>query len=859
MNVLNEILTWSRRRPLWQRDALRRLVLTDELHDHDIDELAEICKSTHGIVAKPDIIPLAEIHLQHQGSGAARVNVHSIHHLSGVNALAQNQQLSFGNGLTVVYGENAAGKSGYIRILKSAFRSRGADEMLGNVLSQEGPAQPEFSIQYSIDGGPTQVWKSSNQEQSIVQVSVFDRHSEAVYTTEKTDVAYRPLGLDLFDKLSKACKLIRERLQHEQLLLEEQRLRNFDIPENTEAANLVAGLSPLTDPEEVKALSRLTEDELHRQNIVKQKLSDINAAEPETIEQELRLRGSRLARFTEKLKHINQILSSQSIERTFNAKLLLAHKEQEASSLRQTILQNDLLPGTGADLWHNMWNTARDFSEQSAYQNHQFPHTGDGAQCVLCQQILEADGTVRLRRFEEFVTSTVEKEFYAARSDFNSRYSELKNLVVVDSESDQYLRDLGIVDEVLSDQVRSVLSTAEIYRINIVDFLENENKPLPDELDFAGVIEKVRLLSDMQIERANSLKHGVSDVQEEALSAELAELNARQILGEHEELLIQEVDRLRRKAAYSLCVDETDTRGITQKSTSVTKVAVTQRLKDAFKDEVTKLKFNTADVVLKEVGGQAGKLYHQLVLSRAPDVDMPRVLSEGEARCLSIAAFFAELATSDDGSAVLFDDPVSSFDHNWRRAVAQRLVMEAKIRQVIVFTHDIVFLIRLQEFARDIGVEIKEQYIRQLPIGAGVCGSELPWIAMGVKRRVRHLKDWWQRIDKEFRTGSVEKYNHDAIVLYGYLREAWERGLEEVLLAGVVLRFRESVQTQQIGKIADINVDDCRTVEAAMSKASMWLPGHDLAAVESVPRPDELKEDIEALELWVKGIEKRRR
>jgi wobble nucleotide-excising tRNase len=84
------------------------------------------------------------------------------------------------------------------------------------------------------------------------------------------------------------------------------------------------------------------------------------------------------------------------------------------------------------------------------------------------------------------------------------------------------------------------------------------------------------------------------------------------------------------------------------------------------------------------VGGSHGALFHKLQLRRAPGVSVPKVVSEGEARCLSIASFFAELSTAEDRSAILFDDPVSSLDDAWRRHVAERLVNEARSRQVIV-------------------------------------------------------------------------------------------------------------------------------------------------------------------------------
>ena len=40
------------------------------------------------------------------GRTPGRVNVHSIYHKRGVNALAEDQTLKFGSGLTVVYGDN---------------------------------------------------------------------------------------------------------------------------------------------------------------------------------------------------------------------------------------------------------------------------------------------------------------------------------------------------------------------------------------------------------------------------------------------------------------------------------------------------------------------------------------------------------------------------------------------------------------------------------------------------------------------------------------------------------------------------------------------------------------------------------
>ena len=72
-------------------------------------------------------------------------------------------------------------------------------------------------------------------------------------------------------------------------------------------------------------------------------------------------------------------------------------------------------------------------------------------------------------------------------------------------------------------------------------------------------------------------------------------------------------------------------------------------------------------------------------------------MSEGEHRCIALATFLSELSISEHQSSIIFDDPVSSLDHKWRNRIAKRIAIESKIRQVIVFTHDITFLLMLQE------------------------------------------------------------------------------------------------------------------------------------------------------------------
>jgi hypothetical protein len=78
------------------------------------------------------------------------VKLTSVFHDRGVNALAEGQTLRFGPSMTVVYGDNGAGKTGCIRILKNACRARGRERILGNVTSGAAPPAPVVTIRFQV-------------------------------------------------------------------------------------------------------------------------------------------------------------------------------------------------------------------------------------------------------------------------------------------------------------------------------------------------------------------------------------------------------------------------------------------------------------------------------------------------------------------------------------------------------------------------------------------------------------------------------------------------------------------------------------------------------------------------------------
>ena len=798
------------------------------------------------------------------GGAALPVSLESIFHHSGVNALAGGQTLRFGPNLTVVYGDNAAGKTGYIRILKSACRARGREEILGNVVSGIMPPTPVVAIKYKVGTEHTpREWAGQGEDEYVSRVSVFDSQCAAVYLTEKTDVAFRPFGLDLFDRLVKACKVVRDKLEREQRSLSSDalsRVRN-QTPEGTAVAKLLANITSLTKPETVRALSHLSAEEESSLAVMEKSLLDLQVNDPKKLIRQLTLRTERLQALARHIKNVEAALSAEAVDAVIKTRTEGRRKREEAQRLREATFQAGMLAGTGSESWATLWESARRFSLELAYPGRPFPVVDKGASCVLCQRDLDHAARHRLQQFEEFVASTTEHELRQLRETFARLRKTFADLKIVTESTRETLEEIRIEHEAASESIVAALTIAESRRRAIALALSEGRDLAGDCPDLVSVAATAEALASQIAERVKMLRTSAPDETRKRITAQLRELRARKLLAEHKQIVFDEIERKSRYAAYGLCIDDTKTQAITRKSTTVTRELVTQKLKQSLRDELSRLGFRHVEVELNEAGGAEGVLYHKLVLTRAPGVELPKVVSEGEQRCLSIAAFFAELSTADDPSGIVFDDPVSSLDYKWREGVARRLVEEAKTRQVIVFTHDVMFLLLLKQFAEDKGVVQLDQHVRNLSIGAGVCAEELPWVALKVSKRVGHLKQELQKAKKLHHEGHQAAYEREASFIYGLLREAWERGLEEVLLCGVVERYRPGVQTLQVTVIADISVEDCKDVETAMTKCSRWLPGHDQAAGAraDIPDPVSLEEDIDALDRWVTKIRKRRR
>ena len=855
MSVLQEILKWSIDLPAWQSDAIGRLFEKGELSIDDLDDLYALLKNEHGIKdlkgrktnrLSADQIPVS-------ATSSVQVKLVAMKNLRNVNAIAQDQRLSFSpQGLTLIYGDNGSGKSGYSRVLKRACRARDQSEpILPNAFSlPETAGNAKATIEVSIDSlFQEMAWEDGKvSPETLSALAVFDSRCARSYLDSEGDYAYVPYGLDILERLADVCKKLKGELDAEYTQAAVDDTAYQSLSGETAVGKLIARLSSKTRPEDVVALANLTENEHSRHVELEKSLKEKNPKEKAT---QLRRNAKRITRIVENATDKQSVVGDEAVTKlrqlvdandvAQKAALLAAQKFKD---------QKGLLPGTGSKVWKELFEAARRFAVE-AYSNKTFPDLGPSAQCPLCQQPLE-EGASRLLRFEEFVQEEAEKKAAASQKVLSDEYKIFTEQNVSLGVEEELYAELEELDKKLAEDTRQ-FNSGLVSRHNAVKEVVNTKQWTQlNDIPPSPVARLQSLVDKLNVE-SSTFDKIAEEKGRAAAKNEFAELDARVQLMKVKGAVLTAIERLDHQAKLKKCQSSVKTNAISMKATELTQKVVSKELETALNQEFKSLGVGNLQVCLKS-RTYKGKAFHKLKLD-LPQAKTPGdILSEGEQRAIAIGSFLAEISIGDGSTGVIFDDPVSSLDHIRRERVARRLAHEAISRQVIVFTHDLYFINLLIDEAEKAGVFVEKQSLTRRSEGFGIVDSDLPFEGMNTKARVGYLRNKQQEIKKIYESGNEPKHRRQTADAYRQLRIAWERGIEEVLLRSVVLRFRKGVETQRLAGVI-VEDSDYAAVDRWMSKCSNHTHDQALLGGVEVPDPDELLDDINALEKWRECIE----
>ncbi|MBU1286143.1 MAG: AAA family ATPase [Alphaproteobacteria bacterium] len=856
--VLETILAWSEIRPLWQRDAVRRIVLNGSPDSKDIDEILALCKKEHGDqTISAEAIPLLREHLPVDPGEGESIGLASLRDVVGVNQLAVGQELNFARtGITVIYGPNGTGKSGYSRILKKACRARHAGEIMPDVSrpSPTGNATAMLTIAKADGSTLTINWEDNDRPAPVLSaITVFDRDCASVHIKKKNEVWFRPFGLDIPDDLANVCHSVKERLSAEREQLVAKRHSVFDTPTwnaETKVGSIMGGLSAKTNLDSLRELVGLTSEEQLRLNTLRSDLSQ----SPEKAASEQNRKANKIESLVEQISRITDQYSDERLKIIYQANQASIAARQAAELAASAAFGDLQVGGVGAALWRLMWTAARNYSRRLGESGIPFPPR-EGENCVLCHQEVTRSTSIKLASFEEFVQMDAERLAREAEEETNSLITNFRLFNAVPRLRIEARDILDPISPALAKSVRRFFASAKLRRRKFLMCLL-ENEPFSATLMCDPRIEELQIQVDSHRNYALALSAGNNQEGRRILEQELAELSDRSQAEALLEIAEVEIERLVLQDRFDACLAETATAAITRLGNSIADELITPRMQDKFQEEIVSLAGSRVRVKIDRSGGKFGSPQYEVKLFANPKAKVHDVLSEGEQTCVALAAYLTELSNATHKSALVFDDPVTSLDHMWRKSVAKRLIKEAAERQVIVFTHDLIFVNDLKQMANDGDIPVGLAHLRRGIQGVGIVNESLPWEAASMRSRIDGLEKAARAAQKLHDTMDDFAYRSAAYDFYSKLRSTWERGLEDVLFSGVVLRHRDYINTKGLHRVAALNSDDVKAVERGFGKCSDYIDAHDPSRGRdgAPPDPAELFADLASLEIWERDL-----
>lgn len=856
MSDLNQdVHDWLHQQPEWLQQAALMLLNQGSISEEGLQTITDLIKKEPcEASSSPRVFP--GLGAFQQGQGELRLL--DIGPIAGIENLNPRHPLAFGTGnLCVIYGHNGSGKSSYTRLLKKLCGKPRAKDLKPNVFHPP-PEARHCTVRYEFDGAQqAALWQVSDPPiDDLRAVDLFDADEALTYLTSETTATYTPPAVALLVSLAAICDRVKSRLQVEQSALASVLPAMPAEFETTPTGVAYKGLKPSIPASTLQKITSWGDED---EAALAQLDERLKTRDPAALARDKRKSKSQIDHLTSHIAMLAHAFSGAQL--TILRDLRTSAQTKRKQAIESAQVSSAKLDGIGNDTWRAMWNSAREYS-QTAYPGKSFPVVDGEARCLLCHQTLDALAQKRLVDLEDFVQGKLESEANAAEHRYQSALKELPTPWTVEELSPR-LQAAGLTDPSIAELIEALCSKAETIRTGIL--AGETNGPVaaiaaPAELLAALQEAGACLEADAKVCELDAMEFN----REEAGRLKI-DLEARRFSSQQSASINNEIARLKDVATFDKWKRMANSRAISDKAAAVAEIAITDAYVRRFNTELKMLGAGQIQVELVKTKTTKGRVLHKIRLKGAQTGhDVPdAVLSDGERRIISLAAFIADVVDKPYSAPFIFDDPISSLDHDFEWAVARRVAELAQYRQVLVFTHRLSLWGALDDAAKKLGDKWKKANFYQHCIEAfnGTSGHpavQEAWAASTGKANNILL----ERLNDAKRAGESSgsaAYKALAQGICSDFRKLVERTIEDDLLNQVVRRHRRGVQTDnRLAALTQITDADCKYFDDLMTKYSCYEHSQSPETPMLIPNEPDLRKDLEDLKAWRDGFRKRR-
>lgn len=862
MSVFNSIVEWAKTQKPIIKETFLRVVAQNGHSQDDIKGIISLLKKENKIeVTSGDDIKFLEFPQSLQSSPLKSNNLilKRIQKTKNVTTIKDETLAPFAHeGVTVIYGENGAGKSGVARILKQACRARKVDKVLSNVF-QANQQAPTAELIVQMDGNEKIFsWSDGIHTIDVLSnISVFDSKCAVVQLdSNKNELFFVPQGGEIFRTMASCLAAVKEELSKEKKLTKLPTLSK-QFPNATVLSKLIADIGKMKSAADFDTKVTWTDEDQAELKKYQDLKASTNEEANKKKQTQLTQKQNKLSALEKTLTAANSIFSQEKITSYNGLVKDLQSKKTALEVLSKSLSSNAILEDVGGDVWRELYLAAKTFSEQ-CYSGKHFPNLESDAVCVLCQQPYNTEAQTRMGAFEKLMEGSIKKEYDTAKSSLDKGIKYLKENFIDNHETlKNNLTDLKSEHDDLED---SELITIK----DCANTLVTLTAPLNDEgitpLCFSSqLLSKIQTITQSTSKLLEEVKEILKPEKLSALNLKLQEYEQKkEVFDKKAEYLAYIADTLINQKIDE-CIKQIDTTSITKGGNKIVSSHVSDLFLEQLKKELLQLGAKKIPLNLK-TSGDSGTVNFDIGLENATipkATKLTDILSEGEVKVISLAVFLAEVGIHPDKYPIVLDDPVTSLDHKYREKIAERLVVEGIDRQVIIFTHDISFVTMIEKNCMEKQVKLHMISIRN-DNGHGEIKEDSPWNAKSVSDRITFLRNLHSQLKVEAPNIDQDAYNRRAGEIYGFFRETWERFIEEIIFHKTISRFGYEVKTLRLNGVT-VTDDDYKEIYWGMSKCSRWMVGHDDSAPLDSARPkvEEILADIEKFNTYYKSCKKR--
>jgi energy-coupling factor transporter ATP-binding protein EcfA2 len=836
----SEVKKFANELPYWAKYLAEKILSGNAISDNDIDTSYSFLLEELKLKEKTEKPEIAiNYNSANAGNHKSNLLLTKLENVEGVNALTENQTIDFSSNLTIVYGANGSGKSGYARLLKKVFYSKAEEDILPNVHLESGHKIVNAKFTFKSNKTYIPLLYSQKDNAEFEQFAVFDGKGLFKQLAERNEFEFRPAGLSFFAEYTSSVIRVEQKLNNNITTKNSGNTADdlsalFDG--ESEIKTVVQHLNAQTNIDDLKNHTPFSdEDKTKKEKIQKQYDELLLASKGKEKElQNLEAIEKQLGENKTSIETLNKYFEGDYLTKIKDAITDFVTKKATAKAEGIENFKTDKIEGIGTEEWKDFIVAAEAFAKKQKTENVVYPENDDN--CILCQQPLSGNAENLITNYWQFIKSVAEenaKKAQEALEKVKQAFEKLNFVLFPDDNTlsvwltEKHPKELEALKKKLSEQ--------NILAQNIVSDIQNKT---------ANERTEIKISTEYHTNIETALEESIKVIKEGEQAKQLTKLLKAKTLLEHKEKFNTHFTKFETYVNNQVWLKKAKKVNFAKRKITDTEKALSdkyfnQKYIDVFNEECQKLNGNFGIVINHT--GSAGKSYRQLKLKgRNPNA----VLSEGEQKVIAIADFLAEMQLSEINKGILFDDPVTSLDNDRKKQIAERLAIQAAIKQVIIFTHDLVFFYHIKNFSKKHLNSIPNSFVHHsLERDSPLCGKVIANTSPANEGQYHNPTKAEQWLQKSKSAIGNDKIDYSKAGLSA-LRSSYEALAIFTVLGGTVQRFDPQIR---MGRLKDIKYEKSliENVVEKHGEISDLIEGHlPSDEFEIIPSPEILEEQI---------------